>query len=171
MTSRTVINISQDAALSVLAGAAPSATVARFAPSNGPAQDVVTVERNEYHAAVEALKDAGYDSFSDLCGVDYFRRDPRFEVVLVLTSMARRRRIRVLVGVPGDDPTISSITDLFAGANFYERETFDLMGIRFDGHPDLTRILLPDEWEGHPLRKDYAVGLVPVRFKGAHKAR
>ena len=84
--------------------------------------------------------------------------------------MSLRRRVRVRTGVPGDDPTVASVTDLFAGANFYEREAFDLMGIEFTGHPDLTRILMPDEWEGHPLRKDYAVGSVPVQFKGSHKA-
>ena len=72
--------------------------------------------------------------------------------------------------MPGAEGTIATISDVFAGANFYERETFDLFGITFEGHSDLTRILMPDEWEGHPLRKDYAVGSVPVQFKEAHKA-
>lgn len=170
MTERSAYDFTTDDALEGLVEAAPSVTVERFEPTAGPAQDVVLVDRSEYHAAAAVLKDAGYDAFSDLCAVDYLRRNPRFEVVLVLTSMSLRRRVRIRTGVPGDDPTVDSVTDLFAGANFYEREAFDLMGINFDNHPDLTRILMPDEWEGHPLRKDYAVGSVPVQFKGSHKA-
>lgn len=168
---RAPIDVAGDAVFEALVAAAPSATVERFEPVGGPAQDIVTVERDEYHAAVAALKEAGFDTFSDLCAVDHLRRTPRFEVVLVLTSIAHRRRVRVMCGVPAGDPTAASITDLFPGANFYEREAYDLMGVVFTGHPDLTRILLPDEWEGHPLRKDYAVGSVPVQFKESHKAR
>jgi NADH-quinone oxidoreductase subunit C len=78
--------------------------------------------------------------------------------------------LRVRVGVAHDDPVVPSISGIYPGANFYEREAYDLFGIEFAGHPDLARILLPDDWEGHPLRKDYAVGSVPVQFKGAHKA-
>ena len=81
-----------------------------------------------------------------------------------------RERLRITVGVAGHDPAMPSLTGVFPGANFYEREAYDLFGIVFTGHPDLTRILLPDDWEGHPLRKDYSVGSVPVQFKGAHKA-
>jgi len=131
-------------------------------------QDVVDVEPSQYASLVAGSMDAGFGTFVDLCGVDYLRRDPRFEVVVVLLSHTLGRRLRITVGVPADDPTLPSITGLFPGANFYERETYDLYGIVFDGHPDLTRILLPDEWEGHPLRKDYNVGSVPVQFKGAH---
>ncbi len=170
MTMRSIVDVAEDPVFAFLSEVAPSATLERFEPVSGPAQDVVLVEREDYHAAVAALKAAGFDAFADLCAVDHLRRKPRFEVVVVLTSMSLRRRVRIRVGVPGDDATVASITDLFAGANFYERETFDLMGIGFDGHPDLTRILMPDEWEGHPLRKDYAVGSVPVQFKGSHKA-
>ena len=170
MTSRTALDVADDPVLAPLAEVAPSASVERFAPVAGPVQDVVLVDRDDYHGAVAALKEAGFDGFGDLCAVDYLRRAPRFEVVTVLTSISLRRRIRVRVGVPGDDPSVASITDLFAGANFYEREAYDLMGVTFDGHPDLTRILMPDEWDGHPLRKDYAVGSVPVQFKGSHKA-
>ena len=116
-----------------------------------------------------ARDDAGFDTFVDLCAVDYFRRRPRFEVVVILFALEQRRRLVVKVGVPGDEPILASLTPLWPGANFYEREAFDLFGIHFSGHPDLTRILLPDDWEGHPLRKDYAVGSVPVQFKGAHQ--
>jgi NADH-quinone oxidoreductase subunit C len=170
MSQRTTLDISTDDALAVLAETAPSAAVERFEPTGGPIQDVVTVDRDEYHAAVAALKEVGYDTFSDLCAADYLRRSPRFEVVLALTSMSLRRRVRIRVGIPGDDVTIDSVSDLFPGANFFEREAFDLMGVDFEGHPDLTRILMPDDWEGHPLRKDYAVGSVPVQFKGSHRA-
>jgi NADH-quinone oxidoreductase subunit C len=169
MTTRTALEVADDPVFAGLAEAAPSASVERFAPVTGPVQDVVLVDREHYHAAVAALKEAGFDTFADLCAVDYLRRRPRFEVVTVLTSISLRRRIRVRVGVPGDDTTVASITDLFAGANFFEREAYDLMGVVFEGHPDLTRILMPDDWEGHPLRKDYAVGSVPVQFKGSHK--
>ncbi len=89
--------------------------------------------------------------------------------MVVLLDHDAGRRVRIRAGVPGADPSIPSITAIYPGANFYEREAFDLFGIDFDGHPDLTRILLPDDWEGHPLRKDYPVGSVPVQFKEAHK--
>ena len=95
---------------------------------------------------------------------------PRYDVVINLLSMQHTKRLIIKAGVPGDDPTIQSISPIYAGANFYEREVWDLMGIVFEGHPDLTRIVLPDEWEGHPLRKDYSVGSVPVQFKGSHKS-
>ena len=89
--------------------------------------------------------------------------------VVILLALERRRRLIVKVGVPGDEPDLDSLTALWPGANFYEREAYDLFGLHFVGHPDLTRILLPDDWEGHPLRKDYSVGSVPVQFKGAHQ--
>lgn len=113
---------------------------------------------------------AGFTMFSDLCGVDYLQRDPRFEVVIGLVSLDPPRRLRILVGVPAEEATVPSITGIFPGANFYEREAFDLFGIVFEGHPDLTRILLPDEWVGHPLRKDAPIGSVPVQFKEANTA-
>ena len=83
----------------------------------------------------------------------------------------RARRVRLRVQVPEDDPTLPSMFDLYPGTEAMEREVFDLMGIRFDGHPDLTRILLPEDWEGHPLRKDYPVGRIPVQFKAAPASR
>jgi NADH/F420H2 dehydrogenase subunit C len=90
----------------------------------------------------------------------------RYEVVANYLSHARNRRIRVICQVPADDPTVPSLTGTFPGANFPERETYDLFGIDFEGHPELTRILMPDDWEGHPLRKDYPAARVPVTFKG-----
>jgi len=131
---------------------------------------VIRVDREHYPALVEALEDAGFETFADLCVVDYLRRrEGRFEVALNLLSHRHRLRVRVLCAIPGDDPTIASITGVYPGANFYEREGYDLFGVRFEGHPDLTRILLPDDWVGHPLRKDQPVGAVPVQFKGANQ--
>ena len=91
----------------------------------------------------------------------------RFEVVVNLLSLSAARRVRVRVPIPESDPTVASIFDLYPGTEAMEREAFDLLGIVFLGHPDLTRILLPEDWEGHPLRKDYGVGRVPVQFKDA----
>lgn len=132
-------------------------------------QDVAHVSVDDYAGFVTAVYEAGFDVFVDLCGVDYLRRDPRFEVVLNVLSHQHMQRLRIRVGVPASSPTVPSVTTTFPGANFYEREAYDLFGIVFAGHPDLTRIVLPDDWEGHPLRKDYSVGSVPVRFKESPK--
>jgi NADH-quinone oxidoreductase subunit C len=120
--------------------------------------------------ATEA-RDAGFDLFVDLAGVDHFSEAPRFEVALNIVSMSERQRIIVSTRVPYDAPAVPSLTGVFVGANFYEREAYDLVGIDFPGHPDLTRILLPDDWEGHPLRKDYDIGAVPVEFKAGGMER
>jgi len=141
---------------------------AEFSEPHG--QEVVSVPPTALVGLVAAARDAGFDCFIDLCAVDYLTRDPRFEVVVNLLSMGLKRRLRIRVGVPASDPVVPSITPVFAGANFFEREAWDLLGVRFEGHPDLTRILLPDDWEGHPLRKDVPVGSVPVQFKGSPKA-
>ncbi len=90
----------------------------------------------------------------------------RFEVVANFLSHARNRRIRVICEVPADDPTVPSLTPVYPGANFPERETYDLFGISFVGHPDLTRILMPDDWDGHPLRKDFPPARVPGHVQG-----
>jgi NADH-quinone oxidoreductase subunit C len=145
--------------------AAPSAT---FEERHGDAVALVPVD--EYIAFSTAVRDAGYEMFMDLCGVDHLTRSPRFDVVVNVVNVPTSQRLRILVGIDGADPTCPSLTDVYPGANFYERETWDLLGIGFDGHPDLTRILLPDEWEGHPLRKDSPVGSIPVQFKEANKA-
>jgi NADH-quinone oxidoreductase subunit C len=94
---------------------------------------------------------------ADLSGVDRFPVEPRFEVNYHLLSLERRERLRLKVRVPGDDPRVETVTPVWPTANWHERETFDLFGVRFEGHPDLRRILLPENWEGHPLRKDYPV--------------
>jgi NADH-quinone oxidoreductase subunit C len=158
------------------AGGAPLAGLAerfpgvKFTISLG--DTVVRVERENLVAFAAAAREAGLTTFIDLCAVDYLRRpEGRFELVIGLLSIRPPFRLRILVGVPGDDPQAPSLTGVFAGANFYEREAYDLFGIRFSGHPDLTRILLPDDWEGHPLRKDHPMGSVPVQFKAVEQAR
>ena len=137
--------------------------------------------REQYEELIGELKKSGYEYCSDLCAVDYLeiteRRLPdgvkaeRFEVVVSLTSIVAAERVRLRVQVPESDPTLASLFDLYAGSEAMEREAFDLMGIIFVGHPDLSRILLPEEWEGHPLRKDYSVGRIPVQFKESQSIR
>ena len=91
----------------------------------------------------------------------------RFEVVVNLLSLSKRQRVRIRVQVPESDPSVDSLVDVYPGTDAMEREAYDLIGILFHGHPDMTRILMPEDWEGHPLRKDYGVGRVPVQFKEA----
>lgn len=146
-----------------------------FFESHG--QPVVFVPREEWHDVAAFLRDEQqFTQCVDVTGVDHLvapaRAIPagvtaeRFEVVANFLSHARNRRIRVIAQVPVDEPTIASISDLYPGVNFAERETYDLFGVEFDGHPDLTRILMPDDWLGHPLRKDDSPARVPVTFKG-----
>lgn len=144
-------------------------------------QEVVHPTVETYLEVVGALKDEGFGVCVDVTAVDYLERpardlpagvDPeRFEVVAGLLSMDPPRRVRVRVQVPEADPTVPTLWHLYPGVEAFEREVFDLMGIRFTGHPDLTRILMPEDWEGHPLRKDYAIGRVPVQFKAAPPTR
>ena len=126
---------------------------------------VVSVPVDAWVDFAEAAREAGFDMFIDIAAVDHYTEKPRYEVSCNLLSMTTRERVIMSTRVPYDDPTVPSLTGVFAGANFYEREAYDLFGIDFPGHPDLTRILLPDDWEGHPLRKDYDVGAIPVEFK------
>jgi NADH-quinone oxidoreductase subunit C len=120
-----------------------------------------------YLRAAQFLRDdadLAYTFLEQLCGVDYLGRTPRFEVVTHLTSMKHLHRVTLKVGADGESPTVPSLTPLFPTANYQERETWDLLGIRFDGHPGLERILLPDDWVGHPQRKDVPLGDEEVAF-------
>jgi len=101
--------------------------------------------------------DQKFVRLSSVTAVDLYPAEPRFEVVYHLHSVERSQRVRLKCRVNGADPAIESVTSVWRGANWYEREVFDLFGIRFLNHPDLRRILMPDDWEGHPLRKDYPV--------------
>ncbi len=101
--------------------------------------------------------DQAFVRLSTVTAVDRYPAEPRFEVVYHLHSVEHNRRIRLKCRVRGEDPVIESVTGVWRGANWYEREVFDLFGIQFMNHPDLRRILMPDDWEGHPLRKDYPI--------------
>ncbi len=146
----------------------------RMSRSRG--QTVLHPTREEYLDLARRLRDEGYWTCLDVVGVDYlgYRAhrelppgvDPeRFEVVALLLNHLERSRLRLRVQVPESDPTVPSLFPVFPGADASEREVFDMFGISFDGHPDLTRILMPDEWVGHPLRKDEHSGRIPVEFK------
>ncbi len=140
-------------------------------------EEVLFPTRAQYLELVRELRDGGFETCADLCGVDYLAHPgsrlpegvvaERFEVVVNLLSLSQARRIRVRLQVPESDTVAPSLFDLYPGTEAMEREAYDLFGIVFEGHPDMTRILMPEDWEGHPLRKDYGVGRVPVQFKGA----
>jgi NADH-quinone oxidoreductase subunit C len=136
---------------------------------------VVHCNRADYLPLMTALKADGYALPVGVTGVDYLThpgRDlpegitaERFEVVIELLSLQLRRRVRVRCQVPAADPAVPTLYELWPGTEAHERETYDMFGIRFDGHPDPSRILMPEDWEGHPLRKDYDTGHIPVQFK------
>ena len=139
-------------------------------------QQVLFVEKSAYLPSITALYEAGFTMCVDLTAVDYLSHPARalpsgvvaqrFEIVVNLLSLAGRERVRVRVQV-GDGESVTSLFDVHPSTEAMEREVFDMFGIRFDGHPDLTRILMPEDWDGHPLRKDYSQGRIPVQFKGA----
>jgi len=117
----------------------------------------LTVARENVAAACEALKRAGYNFFEDVTAVDWYPSEPRFQISYSLLSHALKRRVRLVVRLAGDDASLDSIVNVWPAANFYEREIFDLFGVHFAGHPNLRRIMMPEDWQGHPLRKDYPV--------------
>ena len=148
-----------------------------FPASLSQGQLVVHPDRAGYYDLVRVLLDEGYQMCADVTAVDYLTHGgrtlppgvapERFEVVVNLLSFAEYRRMRLRVQVPEADPRVASLYQLHPGSEAMEREVYDMFGIVFDGHPDLSRILMPDDWEGHPLRKDYGIGRIPVQFKGA----
>jgi NADH-quinone oxidoreductase subunit C len=141
-------------------------------PDIATARDEVTVvvDPEEVVAALAFLRDEPGLEFgwlADLSATDWPDREPRFWIAYHLFSMSQGHRVRVKAGLGPDEPRIASVTPLFPTANWLEREVFDMYGVSFEGHPDLRRILMPDDWDGHPLRKDYALGGVGTQYKGA----
>jgi NADH-quinone oxidoreductase subunit C len=146
-------------------------------------QPVLHPDRGTLHDLVRRLRDdEAFNMCLDVTAVDYLAYDAprslpegiepeRFEVVVTLMSHEKRERLRLRTQVPADDAIVPSLFDVHPGTEAMEREVFDLFGIAFDGHPDLTRILMPEGWVGHPLRKDEAVGRIPVQFKATQDAR
>jgi NADH-quinone oxidoreductase subunit C len=125
------------------------------------------VPRERLREVAQLLRDEpelAYTFLENLCGVDYLGRDPRFEVVVHLVSLKHNHRVCLKVAAPEDDARVPSLCGLFPTANYQERETYDLLGISFDGHPALSRILMPDDWVGHPQRKDHPLGDEEVAF-------
>lgn len=149
-------------------------------PSRG--QTVIHPSPSQWFEVAAAARADGFDQLIDLTAVDYLTygaerslpegvQPERFEVVASLMSHERRERLRMRVQVPADDPSISTLFDLWPGAENLEREAYDMFGIVFAGHPDPSRILMPEDWSGHPLRKDYDSGEIPVQFKAASNVR
>ncbi|GAA4574180.1 NADH-quinone oxidoreductase subunit C [Micromonospora coerulea] len=149
-------------------------------PAFGDAIEKVVVDRGELtlHVRPERIAEVcqvmrddlalRFELCSSVSGVDYLGAESRrLHVVYQLTSMTYRRRVRLEAAVSAEDPHLPSVTAVYPTADWQERETYDMFGIVFDGHPNLTRILMPDDWEGHPQRKDYPLGGVPVEYKGA----
>ena len=145
-------------------------------------QGVLHPSRADWWQTAAAARAAGFDQLIDLTAVDYLTygadRDlpegvqpERFEVVAGLISHEHRERLRMRVQIPADDPSVPTLFDLWPGAENLEREVYDMFGIVFEGHPDMSRILMPEDWTGHPLRKDYDSGRIPVQFKAASNVR
>jgi NADH-quinone oxidoreductase subunit C len=143
--------------------------VARLLGWNPSAVTGVKFDREEMtiYVGSESLREAcallrddaecAFNYLSDITCVDWYPAEPRFEVVYHLLAIAKKERVRLKARLDGSSPSIESVTSVWPSANFYEREAFDLFGVRFSGHPNLKRIMMPDDWEGHPLRKDYPV--------------
>ena len=117
----------------------------------------LTLTREDVVAACRSLQSAGYNFFSDLTAVDWYPQEPRIQLSYHLLSQQMKQRVRVAVRLESADLTVDTITGVWPAANYYEREVFDLFGVKVSGHPGLTRIMMPTDWKGHPLRKDYPV--------------
>lgn len=117
----------------------------------------LTIAEDEIRSAAATVKEAGYNAFQDVTAVDWYPNNPRFQLSYHIVSHKYKELLRLRVLVDEANPSVQSITEVWPGANYYEREVFDLFGIRFEGHPNLRRIMMPDDWQGHPLRKDYPV--------------
>jgi NADH-quinone oxidoreductase subunit C len=117
----------------------------------------ITVAREDIIAATKAVQQAGYNFFEDVTAVDWYPSEPRFQITYHILSHSLKERLRLIARLDSDSASIDSITPVWPAANFYEREIFDLFGVHFGGHPNLKRIMMPEDRNGHPLRKDYPV--------------
>jgi NADH-quinone oxidoreductase subunit C len=125
---------------------------------------VLVIEPSRIRPVLAHLKSKGYTFLASLHGLDYYPHEPRLGVLYELLDMNRVERISVKARVNTDDPQIDSVVELFPGAEYPEREAYDMFGVVFNGHPDLRRILMPEDYEGHPQRRDFPVGGEPVLF-------
>jgi NADH-quinone oxidoreductase subunit C len=147
-------SLAQNVAIQALRAAHPDAvTNAKF----DRGELTLVIAADQIRAACRTLQTAGYNFLEDVTCVDWYPGEPRFQVTYHILSHKLKERVRLHAMVESIDPSIDSITQVWPSANYYEREVWDLIGVRFNGHPGLRRIMLPDEWEGHPLRKDYPV--------------
>ena len=147
-----------DTLVATLQAAVPDAHMER-APTVDP-QTTIYVSRDEVPALARALRDRpelAFDFLAELTAVDFWPKEPRYEVGDMLVSLANRLRLRMKVRLPADDPHVATVSGIWPAANWLEREVWDLYGIAFDGHPDPRRLLMPEDWQGYPLRKDYPV--------------
>ena len=117
----------------------------------------LTIDREDIVAATKTVQQAGYNFLEDVTAVDWFPAVPRFQISYHIVSHPHKERIRLRVMIDEASASLDSVTPVWPSADYYEREVFDLFGVRFDGHPNLRRIMMPDDWSGHPLRKDYPV--------------
>ena len=140
----------ENAAVQALASLAADAKYDR-------AELTITVARENIIAACQAVQAAGYNFLEDVTAVDWYPSEPRFQITYHVLSFSLKERIRLVVRLDSGDAAVDSIIPVWPSANFYEREVFDLFGVHFGGHPNLRRIMMPDDWVGHPLRKDYPV--------------
>src|SRR5258708_7248226 len=144
----------ENPAIAALRGGAPDAvTAAKFDRD----ELTLTIVRESIVPAARLVRDAGFNFLEDVTCVDLAPDEPRFRVVYHILSHSMKQRVRLVVLADSVDPVVDSITPVWPSANFYEREIFDLFGVRFGGHPNLRRIMMPEDWQGHPLRKDYPV--------------
>jgi len=164
------------------AGGAEAPTVGTYGAVDGTEPGLLFATVDNYLDVCAAAHADGFDQLIDLTAVDYLtygapRNLPtgvdaeRFEVVTQLINHGRRERLRIRTQVSGDEPVIGTVFDLWPGSEYLEREVYDMFGIEFADHPDMSRVLMPEDWVGHPLRKDYAVGSIPVQFKAASNER
>jgi NADH-quinone oxidoreductase subunit C len=142
--------MAENAAVKALAGLATDAKFDRK-------ELTITVAKENIVAACQAVQAAGYNFFEDVTAVDWYPQEPRLQLSYHIVSHSLKERVRLAVQLDSSDLALDSITPVWPSANFYEREVFDLFGVTFQGHPRLTRIMMPEDWQGHPLRKDYPV--------------